>query len=148
MTTSSKRSEGRLRDGQVDGCGRSPLPTPPKRILAVFQPHRYSRTQEFLNDFAQALQNCDVLLIAPIYSAGEQPLEGVSSHNLADEVRRLNPDLPVLVANTLDELAEQVQTESLVDDLVLAMGAGDVNSLWSRLSRSEQTNHASAAVTA
>ena len=75
-------------------------------------------------------------------------IEGVSSHNLADEVRRLNPDLPVLVANTLDELAEQVQTESLANDLVLAMGAGDVNSLWSRLSRSEQTNHASAAVTA
>ena len=127
--------------------GRSPLPTPPKRVLAVFQPHRYSRTEEFLNDFAQALLNCDALLIAPIYSAGEQPLQGVSSSSLADEIRRLNPDLPVLVANTLDELAEQVQTESLVDDLVLAMGAGDVNSLWTRLSRNEQTSHASTAVT-
>ena len=51
------------------------------------------------------------------------------------------------VANTLDELIEQVQTESLADDLVLAMGAGDVNSLWQRLERSEQSNPASTAVT-
>ena len=67
--------------------GRSPLPSPPRRLLAVFQPHRYSRTKEFLDGFAQALQNCDALLLAPIYAAGEQPLNGVCSNALANRIR-------------------------------------------------------------
>ena len=133
--------------GLMVKSGRSPLPSAPQRVVAVFQPHRYSRTSEFLDEFAKALLNCDVLLLAPIYSAGESPLEGVSSHALAQQIRQLKPELPMQVANTLDELIEQVQTESLADDLVLAMGAGDVNSLWQRLERSEQSNPASTAVT-
>ena len=126
--------------------GRSPLPTPPQRVVAVFQPHRYSRTSEFLQDFAKALLNCDVLLLAPIYSAGESPLEGVSSHALEQQIHQLKPDLSVKVADALDELAELVRNETLADDLVLAMGAGDVNSLWQRLVRSEQPNQATTAV--
>ena len=133
--------------GLMVKSGRSPLPSAPQRVVAVFQPHRYSRTSEFLDAFAEALLNCDVLLLAPIYSAGESPLEGVSSHALAQQVRQLRPELPLHVADTLDELIEQVQTESLADDLVLAMGAGDVNSLWQRLERSERSNPASTAVT-
>ena len=133
--------------GLMVKSGRSPLPSAPQRVVAVFQPHRYSRTSGFLDAFAEALLNCDVLLLAPIYSAGESPLEGVSSHSLAQQVRQLKPELPLQVADTLDELIEQVQTESLADDLVLAMGAGDVNSLWQRLERSERSNPASTAVT-
>ena len=113
--------------------GRSPLPSPPQRLLAVFQPHRYSRTQEFLEAFAGALQNCDALLLAPIYSAGETPVAGVCSRTLADRIRQLKPELNVTVAENLDHLAELVRTHSRREDLVLAMGAGDVNGLWTRL---------------
>ena len=113
--------------------GRSPLPTAPQRLLAVFQPHRYSRTQQFLDGFAQALQNCDLLLLAPVYSAGEQPLQGICSNALADRVRSLKPDLEIAVADNLDQLTELVIQHSRENDLVLAMGAGDVNGLWSRL---------------
>ena len=113
--------------------GRSPLPTAPQRLLAVFQPHRYSRTQQFLDDFAQALQNCDLLLLAPVYAAGEQPLQGICSNALAERVRNLKPDLQIAVAETLDELTDLVIQHSREQDLVLAMGAGDVNGLWSRL---------------
>ena len=115
--------------------GRSPLPSPPRRLLAVFQPHRFSRTQEFLGEFALALQNCDALMLAPVYAAGEKPIEGVCSRTLADRVRALRPDLPVHVADTIDELVCLVRDGSHPEDLVLAMGAGDVNGLWSQLSR-------------
>ena len=114
--------------------GRSPLPSAPQRVLAVFQPHRYSRTQQFLDGFAQALQNCDLLLLAPVYPAGEQPLHGICSNSLAERVRTLNPDLQIAVADNLDQLTELVMQHSHEQDLVLAMGAGDVNGLWSRLS--------------
>ena len=113
--------------------GRSPLPSPPQRLLAVFQPHRYSRTQEFLEAFAGALQNCDALLLAPIYGAGEKPLAGVCSRTLADRIRQLKPELNVTVAENLDHLTELVRTHNRREDLVLAMGAGDVNGLWTRL---------------
>jgi UDP-N-acetylmuramate--alanine ligase len=114
--------------------GRSPLPSPPQRLLAVFQPHRYSRTQEFLESFASALQNCDSLLLAPVYSAGEEPLTGVCSQTLADRIQELKPDLEIAVADNLDHLTQLVRTRSRREDLVLAMGAGDVNALWPRLS--------------
>ena len=113
--------------------GRSPLPTAPQRVLAVFQPHRYTRTQQFLDAFGKALQNCDALLLAPVYAAGEQPKAGICSALLADRIRQLKPDLEVSVADDLDHLTALVRNTSRRDDLVLAMGAGDVNGLWTRL---------------
>jgi UDP-N-acetylmuramate--alanine ligase len=120
--------------------GRSPLPSLPSRIMAVFQPHRYSRTAQFLDGFAQALSQADAVLIAPLYTAGEEPIEGISSEALGRAIQRLAPDLQVLVAGSLDELAEQVASTSLAGDLVLAMGAGDVNGLWDRLASLRQAD--------
>ncbi|MFM8659859.1 MAG: UDP-N-acetylmuramate--L-alanine ligase [Cyanobium sp.] len=120
--------------------GRSPLPSLPSRIMAVFQPHRYSRTAQFLDGFAQALSQADAVLIAPLYTAGEEPIEGISSEALGRAIQRLAPDLQVLVAGSLDELAEQVASTSLAGDLVLAMGAGDVNGLWDRLASRRQAD--------
>ena len=113
--------------------GLSPLPRPPQRLVAVFQPHRYTRTAQFLQGFAAALTQADLVLIAPLYSAGEAPMAGVSSAALAQAVRLLAPHLEVLEAQTLDHLAHQIAASSRPGDLVLAMGAGDVNGLWERL---------------
>jgi UDP-N-acetylmuramate--alanine ligase len=113
--------------------GRSPLPEAPQRLLAVFQPHRYSRTAEFLSDFAQALSQADAVLLAPLYAAGEAPLPDISSAALAAEIQRIAPDLPVSAFDTLEALTDAIGETSQNGDLVLAMGAGDVNSLWSRL---------------
>ena len=113
--------------------GRSPLPYPPQRLLAVFQPHRYSRTAEFLEAFAAALSQADEVVLAPLYTAGEAAIPGISSEALAAAIRRLRPSLPVAVSASLDDLAGAVATRSRPGDLVLAMGAGDVNGLWSRL---------------
>ena len=113
--------------------GLSPLPRSPQRLVAVFQPHRYSRTAQFLQGFAAALTQADLVLIAPLYSAGEAPIPGISSTALAQAVRCLAPHLEVLEAQTLDQLADQIAVCSCPGDLVLAMGAGDVNGLWERL---------------
>ncbi len=113
--------------------GRSPLPSQPRRLLAVFQPHRYSRTAQFLDDFARALALADRVIVAPLYSAGEVPIEGVSSEALAAAVQAIAPSVPVQAATSLDQLTAQVAALSEPGDLVLAMGAGDVNSLWERL---------------
>ena len=114
--------------------GRSPLPSQPQRLLAVFQPHRYSRTAQFLTEFAEALALADTVIVAPLYSAGEAPIEGVSSEALAAAVKAIAPSVPVRAAANLDQLTDQVAACSEPGDLVLAMGAGDVNSLWERLS--------------
>ena len=121
--------------------GRSPLPRLPLRIVAVFQPHRYSRTARFLEGFARALSQADAVLIAPLYTAGEEPIEGISSQALGEAIQTVAPDLQVLVATNLDELAEQVASTSRSGDLVLAMGAGDVNGLWDRLAGQPHGDH-------
>jgi UDP-N-acetylmuramate--alanine ligase len=113
--------------------GRSPLPLVPRRVVAVFQPHRYSRTAQFLAEFAAALQESDAVLLAPLYAAGEAPISGISSRSLAEEISRLAPALPVESTDSLDQLARRVSETSRAGDLVLVMGAGDVNGLWSRL---------------
>jgi UDP-N-acetylmuramate--alanine ligase len=113
--------------------GSSPLPSQPRRLLAVFQPHRYSRTAQFLSEFAEALALADRVIVAPLYSAGEAPIEGISSEALAAAVQAIAPSIPVQAAASLDQLTDQVAAFSEPGDLVLAMGAGDVNSLWERL---------------
>jgi len=113
--------------------GRSPLPMVPQRLVAVFQPHRYSRTAQFLEAFAAALTRADLVVLAPLYSAGEDPIPGISSAALAEAVRRRAPGLQVLHCDSLTELSETIGNHSQHGDLVLAMGAGDVNSLWERL---------------
>jgi UDP-N-acetylmuramate--alanine ligase len=118
--------------------GATTLPQIPRRVLAVFQPHRYSRTGQFLDGFAQALSGADAVLLAPLYSAGEQPISGVSSEALAAAIAAHKPQLAISVATSNDELTALVANQSRPGDLVLAMGAGDINGLWDRLSRFTQ----------
>ena len=113
--------------------GQSPLPRAPQRLVAVFQPHRFTRTSEFLDGFAEALTAADQVLLAPLYPAGEAPIAGISSETLAAAIRRQAPQLQVEAYASLELLASRLETVTRAGDLVLAMGAGDVNSLWNRL---------------
>ena len=123
--------------------GRSPLPRAPKRLIVVFQPHRFSRTREFQEDFAQALSTANLVVLAPVFSAGEPAIAGVTSDALAHCMQQLRSNQIIHVASTMDQVAELVREHSKADDLVLAMGAGDVNSLWSRLSANSAQGRAS-----
>ncbi len=113
--------------------GISPFPKEPKRLFVVFQPHRYSRTKTFLQDFALSLGEADLILLAPIYSAGEKMIPQINNHALANEIKRLFPKMKIIIAKERKELTYLVKKHSLENDLILTMGAGDINNLWEQL---------------
>jgi len=120
--------------------GTSQLPNQAKRLVTIFEPHRYSRINQFLEDFANALGKSDLVLIAPIYSAGERPIPKASSQTLADCIKEKYPKTPVLAAKSLEELTVFVENYTKKDDLLITMGAGDINQLWERLNNHKTTN--------
>ena len=98
---------------------------PERRLVLVFQPHRYSRTRELLDDFANVLSAADVLLVLDVYAAGETPIAGADGRAIARAVRGRGRVEPVFV-ETLDELAPLLAGLVEDGDLVLTMGAGDI----------------------
>lgn len=98
---------------------------PDRRGVVVFQPHRYTRTYELLDDFAAVLAQSDVLLLADIYPAGERPIAGTDSRALARAIRRRGRVEPIYVPDltALPEVLEDVLEDG---DVVLTLGAGDI----------------------
>jgi len=95
------------------------------RLIAVFQPHRYSRTQLLLDDFAQSFADADSLLVTDIYAASEQPIEGVNAHFLCAKIKERDK------AKRVDYLAKDKIIEHILEiirpgDLVIILGAGDI----------------------
>jgi len=98
----------------------------PKRLVVVFQPHRYSRTQLLFNEFAAAFDQADVLLLNEIYPAFEQPIEGVNSQALARAVRSRGKRFPVYYARTEKDVLQTLERIVENGDLVLIAGAGNI----------------------
>ena len=105
---------------------------PHGRLVAVFQPHRYTRTARFLHAFARVLAAADLVVLTDVYPAGETPIPGVTAHRLAAEVRRLT-DGPVHLAQTLDDVVSLVAGLARSGDLVLTLGAGSIGDIAGRL---------------
>lgn len=99
---------------------------PGKRLVAVFQPHLYSRTRDFADEFARVLSTVDELIMMPIYPAREQRIPGVSSSMVLHKVKGLSKYLC-----SADQVLELVPV--LFPDVVLTMGAGDIDRLVPRL---------------
>jgi UDP-N-acetylmuramate--alanine ligase len=97
------------------------------RIIAVFQPHRYSRTAGFATDFGRVLSAADEVVVMEVYSAGEDPIPGVSGATVAAEVT-LPPERVAFEPSWL-AVAARVATLARPGDLVLTIGAGDVTML-------------------
>ncbi|MBW8189536.1 UDP-N-acetylmuramate--L-alanine ligase [Neiella marina] len=105
---------------------------PEKRLVLVYQPHRYTRTRDLYEDFVDVLSQADVLLLLEVYSAGEEPISGADSRALCRTIRQRGKIDPVFVSGP-DELPE-VLADVLTDgDLVLTQGAGSVGALAKRL---------------
>ena len=96
-----------------------------RRLVVVFQPHRYTRTRDLLEDFAKAFAQSDVLFLTEIYAAGEQPIPGVSGAKLAEIVRAAGHPSVTFVEQK-DQLVEQVLPHLKSGDLVITLGAGDI----------------------
>lgn len=100
----------------------------PGRLVVAFQPHLYSRTRDFLLQFAQVLAHgCDALVLVEIYPAREQPIPGISSMRLAEEVRRLRPDMPLRCVETPYQAVEALLEVAQPGDTVLTLGAGELD---------------------
>ncbi len=98
---------------------------PGKRIVLVFQPHRYTRTRDLMDDFATVLSGADVPVILDVYAAGEKPIAGADGRAIARAIRTRGSAEPVFV-ETPDDL-DPVLRDLLADgDLLLTMGAGDI----------------------
>lgn len=96
-----------------------------RRLLCVFQPHRYTRTYFLWNEFVGAFDGADVLLLNEIYSAGEEPIPGVTSKRLAEEIRRRGHN-HVHVIEKKEEIPQFLEKIARSGDLILTMGAGDI----------------------
>ncbi|ACS84460.1 UDP-N-acetylmuramate--L-alanine ligase [Musicola paradisiaca] len=105
---------------------------PDKRLVMIFQPHRYTRTRDLYDDFAHVLSQVDVLLMLDVYPAGEAPIPGADSRSLCRTIRgrgKIDPIMVPDVENLPELLAQALQN----GDLVLAQGAGSVGKLARRL---------------
>jgi UDP-N-acetylmuramate--L-alanine ligase/UDP-N-acetylenolpyruvoylglucosamine reductase len=102
------------------------------RIVALFQPHRYSRTQFLMREFGRSFQNADKLIVTDIYAASEEPRSGISGERLCKEVHRTgHPDATFADRASLAEVA---RSSLRPGDLVIVMGAGDIFQVAGQLS--------------
>lgn len=105
---------------------------PDNRLVVVFQPHRFTRTRDLFEDFAEALSVPDVLVLTEVYSAGEERIPGADGRSLARAIRNRGLVDPIFVADieAVPEALEQVLADG---DVVLTLGAGNVGSLANTL---------------
>jgi UDP-N-acetylmuramate-alanine ligase len=102
---------------------------PWRRVVAVFQPHRYSRTAALWRDFAHAFRDADLLAITDVYPAGEAPRPGVSGKLVVDAVLDAHPWAHVAWLPGLDDVLAWLRSVLRPGDLCLTLGAGDLTSL-------------------
>ena len=106
----------------------------PKRIITVFQPHRFTRTQDLFGDFMSCFNESDVLVLTEIYPAGEEPIPGVTSERLFESIRDHGyRDLRYTAEK--DAIPDDLAPELSAGDLVLLLGAGDIGKLAEPLLR-------------
>jgi len=104
---------------------------PWRRIWAVFQPHRYTRTLELHQDFGTAFTAADEVVVTDVYPADEPPIPGVSGELIADAIRAHRPNVSYVPSR--DDLADFIAGSVLDGDLVLTLGAGDIARLGAEL---------------
>ncbi len=99
-----------------------------RRNVVVFQPHRYTRTQELMDEFALCFNNADVLYVLDIYAASEQPIEGITAEILTENIKKYGHKNAQFIGD-IDTAAEKVIENLRENDLVITLGAGTVTKL-------------------
>jgi len=105
---------------------------PDSRLVVVFQPHRFSRTRDLFEDFAEALSVPDVLLLTEVYSAGEERITGADGRSLARAIRNRGQVDPIFIAD-IQDVPQALERVLADDDVVLTLGAGNVGTLANTL---------------
>ena len=99
-----------------------------RRTVVVFQPHRYTRTNELMEDFARCFNNANALYLLDIYAANEQPIEGVTAEILAEKIKEFGHK-NVQYIGEIKTAAERVIGDLQENDLVITLGAGSITGL-------------------
>jgi UDP-N-acetylmuramate--alanine ligase len=95
------------------------------RVIAVVQPHRYTRLRDLMEEFQGAFNDADVVYVTPVYPAGEEPIEGVDSEALADGLKQRG-HRAVKAVEDLDDLCLSLRDLAASGDMVICLGAGDI----------------------
>lgn len=95
------------------------------RIIVAFQPHRYTRTQGLMEQFATSFNEADILILTEIYAASEDPIEGISGSSLAEKIRT-SGHKNVIFAPTKEDVVQKIIENAKAGDVVLTLGAGDL----------------------
>ncbi|PLW82938.1 UDP-N-acetylmuramate--L-alanine ligase [Kineobactrum sediminis] len=101
---------------------------PDRRVVMIYQPHRYSRTRDLYEDFVAVLSRCDALLLLEVYAAGEDPVPGADSRSLTRSIRQRGQVEPVFVEST-DEMATVLRGILRDGDVLITQGAGNIGRL-------------------
>jgi len=109
---------------------------PEKRLVMIFQPHRYTRTRDLYDDFVSVLSTTDVLIVTSVYSAGEEPIAGADSRQLCHSIRQRGLVDPLFVRN-IEDVPDLVADLVKAGDLVITQGAGNVSQLARALKERE-----------
>ncbi len=99
------------------------------RVVAVFQPHRYSRTEDLWEEFGPSFAGADLVVVTDVDGAGEQPRPGVTGQLVVDAITAVDPDLPVVYVPDRSALAADLAEVLVAGDLCLSLGAGDITGL-------------------
>ena len=105
---------------------------PDRRLVVVFQPHRYSRTHDLFEDFTSVLADVDVLLISEVYAAGEQPVSGADARSLCAAIRQRGKVNPIFIED-IDGVESELVSVLQDGDVLLTLGAGSVGRVASEL---------------
>lgn len=96
-----------------------------RRMVVLFQPHRYTRTQDLMEEFARSFNNADVLMVTDIYAASEEPIEGVSGESLVEAVSRFGHK-DARHVGSVEDATQALLNEVHDNDMVITLGAGNV----------------------
>lgn len=104
----------------------------PRRLIVVFQPHRYTRTARLLDAFGRTLARADAVIVTEVYAASEAPIDGVDARAVAGAVRR-HAEVPVTLAAGVDEAAALAVESAGAGDMIVVLGAGSISRLRGRI---------------
>jgi UDP-N-acetylmuramate--alanine ligase len=108
-----------VKDGAAEPGGRGA-----GRLIVLFQPHRYTRTRDLIDDFAGSFGDADMLILLDIYPAGEKPIEGTTSEGLLEKIKQKGHENACLQKK--EKAADYILSQAREGDFVLTLGAGDV----------------------
>ncbi|WP_342272232.1 UDP-N-acetylmuramate--L-alanine ligase [Candidatus Tisiphia endosymbiont of Parasteatoda lunata] len=99
------------------------------KVIAIFQPHRYSRVKYLFDDFVTCFSDADQLYITDIYAAGEQPIDGITGRNLVNKIKNTKSHAMVSFIENHEDIAGIIAKEAMPNDIIIMMGAGSI-SAW------------------